>query len=91
NVTNTLANRPVLRPLIGMDKQEIIDLAIKIGTYETSILPYDDCCVLFSPKHPVLKANLEETLALYEELEIDELIQEAFDSREHMRFGCLQK
>lgn len=91
NVTNSVANRPVLRPLIGMDKQEIIDLAIKIGTYDTSILPYEDCCALFSPKHPVLKANLEETLAMYAELEIDELIQEAFAAREHRKFGWLQE
>ncbi len=89
SVTNALAERPVLRPLIGMDKQEIINTAIEIGTYETSILPYEDCCVLFSPKHPVLKANLKETMDIYDSLEIDDLIQEAFESREHKRFGWL--
>ena len=89
SVTNFLAERPVLRPLIGMDKQEIINTAIDIGTYETSILPYEDCCVLFSPKHPVLKADLQEALDIYNALAIEDLIQEAFESREHKRFGWL--
>jgi thiamine biosynthesis protein ThiI len=89
SVTNFLAERPVLRPLIGMDKQEIINTAIDIGTYETSILPYEDCCVLFSPKHPVLKADLQEALDIYNALDIEDLIQEAFESREHKRFGWL--
>ena len=49
---------PVYRPLIGMDKQEIIDISEKIGTYETSILPFEDCCTIFVAKHPVTKPNV---------------------------------
>ena len=64
-----------------MDKEEIIADAIKIGTYETSILPYEDCCVLFSPKHPILHADVEEARRIYESLEIDALIQKAYDER----------
>ena len=59
-VTESAGTFPLLRPLIGMDKEEIIETAIKIGTYETSILPYEDCCVLFAPQHPVLRAHIKE-------------------------------
>lgn len=86
-VTNTFAEYPVLRPLIGLDKEEIVTTAKKIGTYETSILPYEDCCVLFSPKHPVLRAQYDHCLELYKNLDIEELIMEAFKTREHKRFG----
>ncbi len=86
-VTNGCAAFPVLRPLIGMDKDEIIAVAKRIGTYETSILPYEDCCVLFSPKHPVLRARQDETREIYDALEIDGLLEEAFQGREHKRFG----
>jgi thiamine biosynthesis protein ThiI len=50
---------PVFRPLIGFDKQDIIDLSLKIGTYETSIEPYEDCCTIFVAKHPVTKPRLD--------------------------------
>jgi thiamine biosynthesis protein ThiI len=73
---------PVLRPLIGEDKEGIIRKAEKIGTYKTSILPYEDCCVLFSPPHPILQGDPKEASALYEALELDELLAEAFDGRE---------
>jgi len=78
--TESRTSRPVLRPLIGMDKEEIIKTAKTIGTYETSILPYPDCCVLFSPPHPVLRGNTAETNALYEALEAGELIDDAMRS-----------
>ena len=78
---------PVLRPLIGDDKLGIIRLAEKIGTYATSILPYEDCCVLFSPPHPVLRGNPQEAGALYETLELDELLAAALDAREQMTVG----
>jgi thiamine biosynthesis protein ThiI len=68
---------PVLRPLIGMDKEEIIRLAKKIGTYETSILPYQDCCVLFSPSHPILHGDPRHAQALYESLGLKPLLEEA--------------
>ena len=81
-VTESMCDIPLLRPLVGLDKQEIIDTAVQIGTYETSILPYEDCCVLFSPKHPIIHARLKEAQEIYAELECEDLIQEAFDKRE---------
>jgi len=86
-VTESASTYPLLRPLVGLDKEEIIQTAKAIGTYETSILPYEDCCVLFSPKHPVLRASVEEAQRLYKELDAEELIQAAFDKREHKRFA----
>jgi thiamine biosynthesis protein ThiI len=68
---------PVLQPLIGMDKESIIRKAETIGTYGTSILPYEDCCVLFSPPHPILRGDPEEAARLYEALELDPLIHQA--------------
>ena len=87
-VTESAGSYPLLRPLVGMDKEEIVETAKYIGTYETSILPYEDCCVLFSPRHPVLRASLEEAHSLYNKLEADELIQEAYDKREIKRFSA---
>ncbi len=86
-VTNSYAALPVLRPLIGMDKQEIIDTAEEINTFSTSILPYEDCCVLFSPKHPILRAEAELTEKIFQKMNIDSLLEEAFQQREHIRFG----
>ena len=86
-VTESASPYPLLRPLVGLDKEEIVETAKAIGTYETSILPYEDCCVLFSPKHPVLRASVEEAQRLYQELDAEELIQAAFDKREHKRFS----
>jgi thiamine biosynthesis protein ThiI len=85
--TNSIARYPVLRPLIGLDKEEIIDTAKAIGTYETSILPYEDCCVLFSPRHPVLRADLEETRSMYDKMGLQELLERSFKEREHTRFS----
>ncbi|MCD1654783.1 tRNA 4-thiouridine(8) synthase ThiI [Treponema zuelzerae] len=87
SVTNSCADFPVLRPLIGLDKEEIIQTAKEIGTYEISILPYEDCCVLFSPKHPVLKAQIAETTELFNKMNIESLLEKAFAEREHKRFG----
>lgn len=72
---------PVLRPLIGTDKIDTIACAKEIGTYDTSILPYADCCVLFSPKHPILKADREEANKIYESLDLEDILQEAFAER----------
>ena len=60
--TDAAQDLPVLRPLIGMDKTEIIETARRIGTFETSILPYEDCCTIFTPPHPKLRPTLEEVL-----------------------------
>ena len=56
--TNAVCNLPVYRPLIGFDKNEIIDISVKIDAYETSIQPFEDCCTIFVAKHPVTKPNL---------------------------------
>jgi thiamine biosynthesis protein ThiI len=70
---------PVLRPLIGLDKEEIVKIAAAIGTYETSILPYGDCCSLFSPAHPILRGKVEDAARLYDQLELAALIREALE------------
>lgn len=81
--TNSMSGIPVLRPLIGMDKNEIVDTARKIGTYETSILPYDDCCVIFSPKHPLTRPDVEQQTKSYVNMDIeailDKCVQEAVE------------
>ena len=83
-VTNEVCKLPVLRPLIGSDKQEIIDISQKIGTYETSILPFEDCCTIFVAKHPVTKPNLKAIKRSETKLneKIDELMQTAIDTTE---------
>lgn len=80
----SVKNMPVFRPLIGMDKTEIIDIAREIGTYEKSIEPYEDSCVIFAPKHPVTNPKLEEVLREEAKIEnYDELIEEIFENREY--------
>jgi thiamine biosynthesis protein ThiI len=75
--TESLTELPVLRPLIGTDKEEIITLARSIGTYETSILPYQDCCVLFSPAHPVLRGSVADARTHYRSLDLGQEIDRA--------------
>lgn len=85
-VTNAVCAYPVFRPCIGMDKQEIVDISEKINTYETSILPYEDCCTTFVAKHPVTKpklADIEASETLLAD-DIDRLVQEALDTEEVM-------
>lgn len=79
---DSFAALPVFRPLIGMDKEEIVKKAKEIGSYETSILPYEDCCVLFAPRHPVLKGTVEEAKKMYAALDIDTLIEKALKETE---------
>jgi thiamine biosynthesis protein ThiI len=79
--TESLVRLPVFRPLIGTDKEEIIRLAQEIGTYKTSILPYEDCCVLFSPPHPILRGNVEEARKYYQALEMGGEIDRALEER----------
>ncbi len=81
------ATLPVLRPLIGTDKQDTVRIAKEIGTYETSILPYEDCCVIFSPRHPVLRADPFEAAALYDSLELGPFIEEALRERSVEKCG----
>lgn len=83
-VTNEVCTLPVFRPCIGLDKQEIVDISEKIGTYETSVLPYEDCCTIFVAKHPVTKPNLNVIKRHEENLKdcIDEMLQRALDTDE---------
>ena len=80
-IVDNCATYPVLRPLIGMNKEEIIKEARNLGSYELSILPYDDCCSLFAPKHPILYANEETASSIFKKLEIEDLLKEALDGR----------
>ena len=75
--TDSMTDLVVLRPLVGMDKEEIIAKAKRIGTYETSILPYEDCCVVFSPKHPVTRPVKSVSKRHFEELKMDGIIENA--------------
>ena len=87
--TNASMERlPVFRPLIGMDKTEIIDIAKEIGTYEKSIEPFEDSCVIFAPKHPVTNPKLEDVLAEEAKIEnYDELMAEIFEEKEFFNMG----
>jgi thiamine biosynthesis protein ThiI len=82
--TNAVCELPVLRPLVGMDKEEIIAIARKIGTFETSILPYEDCCTVFTPRHPRTRPSLEEVEAAEAGLNIDEMVQDAVEHIERL-------
>ena len=75
--TDSMTDLLVIRPLVGMDKEEIIAKAKQIGTYETSILPYEDCCVVFSPKHPITRPVKEVSRRHFEELDMDGIIRKA--------------
>lgn len=77
--TDAASELPVFRPLIGMDKSEIVDIAQKIDTFETSILPYEDCCTVFTPRHPKTRPVLEYVLKEEEKLAVDELVAAAVD------------
>ncbi len=84
-VTEEPLSLPVLRPLIGMDKSDIISLARKIGTFETSILPYEDCCTVFTPRHPRTKPKLPEVLEVEKVLDVEALEAEALAGIERLR------
>ena len=85
-VTEAVVDLPVLRPLIGMDKKDIVEIARKIGTFDTSILPYEDCCTVFTPRHPKTKPKLEDVEAAEAALDVDTLVAEALAGVEHARF-----
>ena len=82
NVTGAVVDMPVFMPLIGMDKEEIVTIARKIGTMETSILPYEDCCTVFTPRHPKTKPVLAEVEKIEARLDVDALIEQAIENTE---------
>ena len=84
-VSDDVATLPVLRPLIGMDKEEIVRIARHVGTFDTSILPYEDCCTVFTPRHPKTKPDLEQVREYEAALDIEALCEKALAGREMIR------
>ena len=82
--TDVACELPVLRPVIGMDKNEIIAISRKIGTFETSILPYEDCCTVFTPRHPRTKPKLRAVLRAEQSLDEEALLADALSKVETM-------
>ena len=77
---------PVLRPLIGFDKNEIIDISVKMNAYETSILPFEDCCTVFLPDFPAIKPKMKDILYEESKLDVEGLIEEAFSTLEKVEY-----
>ncbi len=88
SVTEECAILPVLRPVIGLDKKDIVATAYKIGTFETSILPYEDCCTVFTPRHPRTKPRLDDILKAEAALDVNALVNEAFANIERIILGA---
>ena len=84
-VTGAVVDLPILRPVVGMDKEDIVKIARKIGTFETSILPYEDCCTVFTPRHPRLRPTLEELEAAEQTLDIEAMVQAAVEGIERIQ------
>jgi thiamine biosynthesis protein ThiI len=84
-VTDSVVNMPVFRPLIGMDKEEIVTTSRAIDCFETSILPYEDCCTVFTPRHPKLNPTPEQLLDEEAKLDLAALEDEAFENLEFVR------
>ena len=80
------SNMPIIRPLVGYNKEEIITIAKDINTYDISIQPQEDCCTLFTPKHPTTKADIKKVEHLEKQLDVDKLIQQAIDELEVIVF-----
>ena len=87
NVTDELSERVIFRPLIGMDKEEIVVISRKIDTFETSVLPYEDCCTVFTPKHPKTKPTLSEIIEEEKNLDIEALVKNAAENITVVRIG----
>ena len=84
-VTGQVVDIPVLRPVVGMDKEEIVQISRKIGTYDTSILPYEDCCTVFTPRHPRLRPTVEEAETAEAGLDVEAMVQAAVEGIERIR------
>ena len=86
-VTQSVTDLPTLQPLIGMDKEEIVRLARRIGTFDTSILPYEDCCTVFTPRHPRTRPKLDEVAEAESALDVAALVEEAIQGIEKVPLG----
>ena len=84
-VTGAVTRLPILRPVVGMDKEDIVRLAREIGTFETSILPYEDCCTVFTPRHPRLRPRLEEVEAAEAALDVEAMVRAAVEQIERVQ------
>ena len=84
-VTGAVTKLPVLRPVVGMDKEDIVQISRKIGTFDTSILPYEDCCTVFTPRHPRLRPTLEEIEAAEQGLDIEAMVSAAAEGIERVQ------
>jgi thiamine biosynthesis protein ThiI len=82
--TDAAAEQPVLRPLIGMDKEEIVQISRKIGAFETSIQPYEDCCTVFTPRHPRTRPKIEFVLEAEAKFDFEPLLKEAVENAERI-------
>lgn len=87
SVINSVTNVPVIRPVACLDKLEIIDIARKIGTYDISILPYEDCCTIFLPKHPVINPSIEKAIEYENSFDYNKLIDEAIENMETIKIS----
>ena len=85
--TGAVTDLPIFRPVVGMDKEEIVRISRRINTFETSILPYEDCCTVFTPKHPKLKPTLKQCREAEAKLDIEGLVNAAVDGIERVRIG----
>ena len=86
--TGAVTSLPIFRPVVGMDKEEIIRISRRIDTFETSILPYEDCCTVFTPKHPKLRPTVAECEAAEEKLDVDAMVKDAVDGIERVRIAA---
>ena len=90
NCTGAVMHMPILRPVVGMDKEEIVQIARKINTYDTSILPYEDCCTVFTPRHPRLRPILNEVEYAEEKLDVETLVANAVANIELVKINMRQ-
>lgn len=79
-VTDSVVTMPVFRPCIGLDKEEIVEISRRIDTYETSVLPYEDCCTVFTPRHPRTRPELAKVIAQEEKVDVNGLLQRAYET-----------
>ena len=84
-VTGAVVKLPILRPVVGMDKEDIVQISRKIGTFDTSILPYEDCCTVFTPRHPRLRPTLEEIEAAEQALDVESMVSAAVEGIERVQ------
>ena len=77
-ITDSMVNMPIFRPCIGLDKNEIVREAMKYGTFETSILPFEDCCTVFTPRHPRTHPKMSDVMAELEKIDLEALLSEAY-------------